>query len=320
MKKYIVLLLILLYLIFMESGVEYHCNTAMEPVEPLVAKPVEVEEENVVPEEKDEEKPSYYEQLISNEGNFKPEKKIILEVKEPEVEIKEEQKSKEEPVSTEEQVITVSEENNSSVENISQPYIIQVPLLNMGNNYPSACETFSTTMLLNHWGYGYTVDDVINYTPISYLYNDENGGLVGASPYNYFIGDPRSDYGLCCYEPVVEGVLRNLTDGRTSVVNASGQTLEDLCNNYIANGQPVVVWAMVNMKMPGRNVTWRIEGTDEYYSWPDTEHCMLLVGYDENCFYFNDPIDGRLRAFSKGISESCYEYLGMQAVTLSPSN
>ncbi len=45
-------------------------------------------------------------------------------------------------------------------------------------------------------------------------------------------------------------------------------------------------------------------------------HCLLLVGYDENNYYFNDPMRKEFNGFSKSKVLEAYSLLGKQAVAI----
>ena len=52
-------------------------------------------------------------------------------------------------------------------------------------------------------------------------------------------------------------------------------------------------------------------------------HCLLLVGYDEENYYFNDPMhmnaDGtKFTGYSKSSVEKAYEILNKQSIIISP--
>lgn len=47
------------------------------------------------------------------------------------------------------------------------------------------------------------------------------------------------------------------------------------------------------------------------------EHCMLLVGYDDACYYFRDSLsDGRQVAYQKQLVKARYEAMGKEAVII----
>ena len=65
-----------------------------------------------------------------------------------------------------------------------------------------------------------------------------------------------------------------------------------LKENYIDQGLPVIYWACIDMREPIIGPEWRLLGTGEVFTWISNEHCMLLVGYDDTHYYFNDPYEG----------------------------
>ena len=52
---------------------------------------------------------------------------------------------------------------------------------------------------------------------------------------------------------------------------------------------PVVFWACINMRRRSRDRNGNCWIRGETFCWTSNEHCMLLVGYDEEKYYFNDP-------------------------------
>lgn len=60
---------------------------------------------------------------------------------------------------------------------------------------------------------------------------------------------------------------------------------------YIDQGMPVVFWACINMRKEIPGPEWKLLDSGESFCWISNEHCMLLVGYDEKKYYFNDPYD-----------------------------
>ena len=74
-----------------------------------------------------------------------------------------------------------------------------------------------------------------------------------------------------------------------TVERLSGLTLDDLCIRYIKNGIPVIVWATIDMTAPSPGSTWIVRETGRTIQWMTPMHCLLLVGYDDENYYFNDP-------------------------------
>ena len=76
-----------------------------------------------------------------------------------------------------------------------------------------------------------------------------------------------------------------------------------------------MVWVTINMVETFTRAQWRLEdGT--LYEWPANEHCMVLVGYDEDVYYFNDPYTGTRVAYKRILSEERYNALGQQALVI----
>lgn len=201
--------------------------------------------------------------------------------------------------------------------------ILNVPYINQLRDYPNGCESCSTVMALNHVGIDISVDEFIeNYLDMCEVpYYDKNGRYVGHTPWEYFLGDPRLSTGLCCYAPVIMNALEKFVDPDAYLVEEHyGESLDALCRDYINNGVPIIFWGTMYMKNPYlMNWTWHVlrGDEDETFTWVAPMHCLLLVGYDDEYYYFNDPVAGKGVAYSKEDTELAYEGLYMQAVTVS---
>ncbi len=193
---------------------------------------------------------------------------------------------------------------------------IDAPILAQKPNYPSGCESVSAVMLLNYWGESITVDQFIdNYLPKSNQFYTENGRYYGPDPYEYFVGDPRSTQAYGCMAPVIQRAINDYYGANTPLRNVTGLTLPELCKEYIAKDQPVLVWVSIGMVEIYNSTQWYLDdGT--LYTWPANEHCMLLVGYDESYYYFNDPYTGMLKKYAHWICEDRYKRLNQQALVI----
>lgn len=212
---------------------------------------------------------------------------------------------------TESAQTTVTKMSNSGSHKISGvPVIPQMP------NYPTGCESVSAVMALQYWGEDVSVDEFIdNYLPKSAYFHKENDLFYGPSPFEYFIGDPRSTHSYGCMAPVIEKALTHYYSNNEYVVNTTGSSLSDLCRNYIDHNIPVLVWATIGMIDTYTSATWLLEdGT--HYGWPANEHCMVLIGYDSDYYYFNDPYHGQVKKYTKSLSETRYRELGNQSLVI----
>lgn len=203
---------------------------------------------------------------------------------------------------------------------ISQQKLLDVPYINQVGVYPTGCESVSATMLLNYHNIDISVKEFIdNYLEKGHNLYEDNGELVGASPWKKFIGNPYETTGYGCYSPVIMNALNQIVDSKQyRVEDLSFKTLQDICQNYIDQDLPVLIWATIDMKPPAEGRTWRIEGSYDYFTWIKPEHCLVLTGYDENYYYFNDPLQCQNMAYPKEDVEKAYQGLFQQALTIVP--
>ncbi len=205
---------------------------------------------------------------------------------------------------------------------------LDVPYIDQRALWPTGCESVSATMLLNYFGGEIDPDTFIdNYLPMAPApYYDENGILMGWDPRQRFLGDPRSESGWGCFAPaIVKALEAARADGvlgdpeSYAVVMREDATLETLCADYIDRELPVLVWATIGMEEPVLNCEIYMQDAGEYFPWYTPMHCMVLVGEDEEYFYFNDPLVGKNTAYEKSLAEARFEAQGMQAVALEPA-
>jgi uncharacterized protein YvpB len=108
--------------------------------------------------------------------------------------------------------------------------------------------------------------------------------------------------------------MRPLAPGTRYVQGAS---LDDLCAQYVEKGYPVAVWTTVDWEEPYTTLTLQDEAD------PATEvvlisneHCVLLVGFDSEAYYFNDPLYSKCYRVPRDQAHTPYELMGSQAVVI----
>jgi uncharacterized protein YvpB len=172
---------------------------------------------------------------------------------------------------------------------------LDVPYIDQSVRYPTGCESVSTVMLLRYLGYDLSVDDFIeNYLSMQ-DFEDRGGELYGPDPNQFFCGSPYDPDSFGCYAPVICKALEAFLGDTWQVVNETGTPTEDLLKTYIDQGMPVIFWACINMREPIIGPCWKLKENGETFTWISNEHCMLLVGYDEEHYYFNDPYENHGR-------------------------
>lgn len=193
--------------------------------------------------------------------------------------------------------------------------LLRIPALSQYPDYPTGCESVTAVMALNYAGVPVGVNDFIdNHLLCNNHFYEQDGHLYGPDPYVVFVGDPRSAQSYGCMAPVIENALLSV-GGEAVVVNTTGQTLASLCRNYIDNGVPVILWATMEMRPVGSGRTWFL-ADGRQFTWPSGEHCLLLVGYNESEYLFNDPRHGAVVAYDKKSVEVAYASLGKQSLVV----
>jgi uncharacterized protein YvpB len=195
---------------------------------------------------------------------------------------------------------------------------LEVPYISQEGSLPNGCEAVSATMLLRYWGYPLTAEEFVDqYLPCRRI-EVKNGHWYGPDPGEFYAGDPRSARnGFGCFAPVITASLTQAVRGAYQVKNLTGSSLDTLCK-YIDQGIPVAVWATIDMQPVKKYYRWKSFNGGETYQYPSGEHCLVLVGYDEDHYYFNDPLAKGVAAYEKAVVEQRYETLGKQAVAVVP--
>lgn len=169
--------------------------------------------------------------------------------------------------------------------------IIKVPYIDQSVKYPTGCESVSATMLLQYLGYDISVDDFIQHYLERRDMEEHGGVLYGPNPSVCFCGSPYDEDSFGCYAPVIRQALEKAAGDRFTIMDETGTPMAELIEKYIDHDMPVVFWACINMQKEIIGPQWKLLDTGEVFTWRSNEHCMLLVGYDEEGYYFNDPYE-----------------------------
>jgi uncharacterized protein YvpB len=193
---------------------------------------------------------------------------------------------------------------------IDAPLVLQMPELYNG------CEIATLTMMFNYYGIDKNKMELVHElkidpTPIQY---DKNGNIrYWGNPNNGFVGDitgKRKGYGIY-HSALYELLAQYIPTG----VDLTGEEFETL-EQKVAEGKPVIVWTTVSYTVPaeGQWQVWDsplgpIKATFQ-------EHTVLLVGYDQEHVYINDPRkDKKAIKVDKERFINSWEAMGKQALT-----
>ena len=196
---------------------------------------------------------------------------------------------------------------------------IQAPYIDQSGAYPTGCESVSAVMLLQFLGVDITVDEFIEKYLEKQDFEKRDGEMFGPDPRKYFCGSPYDEDSFGCYAPVIAGAMKRVLGGTYTVKDESGTDTAELIWRYIDKGMPVVYWACINMREPVIGPQWKLMDTGQIFTWVSNEHCMLLVGYDGEGYYFNDPYNNNgLIHYPKEVVEERHRAQHMQAVGVLP--
>lgn len=204
-------------------------------------------------------------------------------------------------------------EVHSFAHDIDVPHISQLGIL------PNGCEAVSAVMLLHHNGYE---TDPVAFVD-NYLAKDEVyikwGCRYGPDPKEAYAGDPKSEKGgWGCFAPVIVKALNKYLDGEMFAKNLSGSSLEQIVQQYIVNDVPVAIWVTQGMEEIDKLYQWQSYDKSETFLYPVREHCMVLTGFDDQYYYFNDPLSDTDETvkYEKSAVSDCFNSMGRQAVAI----
>lgn len=189
---------------------------------------------------------------------------------------------------------------------------------------PNGCEVTSLAILLNHYGYRADKMDLAeNYLVKSDFWAGEWGELYAPDPEEAYPGAPgQYTLGYYCYPGVIVQTGEKYLAGRqaphevTDLTGATTRRLRGLLDEEV----PVIVWCTTDL-LPLRTTVefhWYIaQGAEPYYPYVNM-HAMVLTGYDEEFYYFCDPLENYTKVPRAEFDENYIE-VGRRAVALLPT-
>ena len=212
---------------------------------------------------------------------------------------------------------------NETEENVSQEVIntieiptsikLDVPLINQLPELYNGCEITSLTMMLNYIGIDVdklTLADEVKKDPTPIV---RSGDVITSwgDPQYGFVGSISGNTGVgyAVYPEPLIPLINDYTDDRG--VNLTGKSLDTL-KQYLASDHPIIVWVTADWTMPSF-ITWT--KNDKTIHSTFSEHAVLLTGFDEDYFYFNDPLANQKSYVSINTFESVWTAMGSMAVS-----
>ncbi|WP_235941693.1 C39 family peptidase [Paenibacillus puerhi] len=191
---------------------------------------------------------------------------------------------------------------------LDAPAVRQLPEL------PSGCEVTSLTMLLKFRGIDKTKMELAaemkrDTTPIRY--NKDGSIAYWGNPNIGFVGEPTGKAkGFGIYHTAL---FEQLKDHIPTAIDLTREPFERL-EDQLRDGIPSVVWTTIDYKVPKKWVVWDTSLGPIQTTF--MEHAVLLVGFDEENVYVNDPLPGsRQQKINKEQFIATWKAMGRQAIS-----
>ncbi|MBE6824248.1 MAG: hypothetical protein E7513_02760 [Ruminococcaceae bacterium] len=190
----------------------------------------------------------------------------------------------------------------------------------------SGCEVYAATVVMQYLGFKINefdfADKYLIKKPISYSLDYYRFGPDMNSAY---AGDAYEGYGI--YAPAMAKSMNSYletTDTKMRAYDLKNIALDTLCSEYVVNDIPVMVWATTYMMEPYEKAKWTIDYVDENADseigdtevWLQNEHCLVLMGFDKDNYYFCDSVSGEVSMYDKEVTNERYAQLGSQAIVI----
>jgi len=193
--------------------------------------------------------------------------------------------------------------------------LLDVAIIAQNPELKYGCEVTSLTMLLNHAGVHVDKMKLAEELPkdMDPQVKTKTGNITHwGNPENGFVGDiTGKKSGYAVFDKPLEKLMRRYLPDRT--VNLTGEPFADLLEQ-LRTGRPVVVWTTGDYKLPDRWEAWK--HGNEIIKTPLDLHAVVLVGFDRNHVYVNDPLSGKkAHQVDMQTFKASWDALGKQALS-----
>ncbi len=217
------------------------------------------------------------------------------------------------------QAIAVEQVGTVTYERIDQP-LLHVPGIWQYPELPTGCESTAAAILLQ--SYGYQVDKLRFADALPKAGFEVYDAWYAPHPSAAFIGNPYSYSGYGAFANVIAQTMQVFLDagkGGHQAVAYTGLSEWDIIS-FLDSGKPVCVWATMYMLPVCETGGWYLIDngvyTNQYYSFPGNEHCLVILGYDDYTVTVSDPLWGGYVTYDRSTFFSRFYDLGGQAVII----
>ncbi|MDE3838340.1 peptidase C39 [Bacillus methanolicus] len=177
-------------------------------------------------------------------------------------------------------------------ENILQKQLLNVPLIKQNPELKYGCEVTSLTMMLQYAGIKVNKMDLyrkIKKDPDPLIRSKTGDIIRWGDPGVGFVGDMTGrNAGYAVFDKPMVDLINTYLPGRAK--NLTNRPFVEILS-HVSKGYPVVVWTTGDYRLPDRWESWRHE--KQTIKTPLDLHVVVLVGYDSQNVYLNDPLSGK---------------------------
>lgn len=170
--------------------------------------------------------------------------------------------------------------------------LLNVPLIRQNPELRYGCEVTSLAMMLQYAGANTNKMELFQKVKKDSdpLQRSGKGDIVRwGNPADGFVGDMTGrSAGYAVFDKPMEELVNSYLPGRA--VNLTNKSFDEVLQ-HVAKGYPVVVWTTGDYRLPDRWEAW-YHG-NQLIKTPLDLHAVVLVGFDQNSVYLNDPLSGR---------------------------
>jgi len=192
--------------------------------------------------------------------------------------------------------------------------MITAPIISQFPELKSGCEITTLAMMLQYYGINKSKLGLLpemKYDKTAYIVDSNDKITFWGNPNVGFVGDitgREKGYGI--YHTALIDLLKKYIPSAVDLTGKSFETLED----KIEEGIPVEVWTTIHYQ---DSVEWMVWDTGlGPIKTTLSEHAVLLVGYDKDNVYVNDPYTGLSQVkVNKALFIKTWEMMDKQAIS-----
>ncbi|MEX2461353.1 MAG: C39 family peptidase [Paenibacillaceae bacterium] len=204
---------------------------------------------------------------------------------------------------------------NTAPGTAKETIILDIPIIKQNPELKYGCEVTSLAMVLKHAGVETNKLKLADELPKDDdpVQKTKSGDITRwGNPDHGFVGDiTGKTAGYAVYAGPLEKLMNQYLKNRT--VNLTRKSFDKVLVQ-IKKGKPVILWTTGDYKVPDRWESWK--HGNEKINTPLDLHAVVLVGFDKDNIYINDPLSGKkAKKIKKDSFLKSWIALGQQALS-----